>query len=93
MKPGNLMLLVTAVTLLSGCYESEKSCYERLDKDFEASYDFTKTEYCTESLSELQCSDYALTALKSKMRISYIHTDDDQDACEYISDGAYLRRK
>ena len=93
MKLRNLVLLFTTVTLLSGCYESEKSCYERLEKDFEWSREWSKTKSCTETFDELKCSEYALRAINSQIRISYIHSDDDQDACDYISDGVYLRRK
>ena len=93
MKLRNSVLLVTTVTLLSGCYESEKSCYERLDKDFALGREFSKTKACTETYDELTCSEYALRAVKSQIRISYIHSDDDQDACDYISVGRFLRRK
>ena len=64
----NLLLLLVSGTVLSGCFESEESCYERLKKDFAMSVD-------------------------AQIKILLIYMDDDQNACDFISDGPRLRRK
>ena len=91
MKLRNLVLLVTTMTLLLGCYESEKSCYKRLDEDFQILRDYAKGALC--DFEELICLEMGFAALESQIRISSIYEDDDQDACDYISVGRFLRRK
>jgi hypothetical protein len=88
----NVTMMVLSGTILTGCLESEKACYQRLKKDFESSRNFA-TGSCLDSISSSRCNDYDTIALKSQIRINYIYNDDDQNACDYISDGPYLRRK
>jgi len=82
---------------LGGCLESEESCYERLVADFESSQAFASEqlrgtpEYMKDDYQRYR--EYGATASASKMRISQIYWDDDQSACDYISDGPHLRRK
>ena len=85
----NVALMVLSGTILSGCLESEKSCYERLKSDFKSSFEFGLGGSCTSAA----CLDYARIANESRARIFMIYTDDDQSACDYISDGPRLRRK
>jgi len=87
----NVALMVLSGTILSGCLESEKSCYERLASDFESSYEFGIGSSCTSDRSA--CLDYAMIANEARARIFLIYTDDDQSACDYISDGPRLQRK
>ena len=88
----NLVMLAVSGTILSGCLESERSCYERLDKDFESSRNFANGS-CLQTFSYSRCDDYDTIALKSQIWIYSIYSDDDQSACDYISDGPRLRRK
>ena len=85
-------LFALATTILSGCLESEKSCYERLANDFKSSIEFgMSSSSCTGD--RIDCLDYAGIANNSRLRISVIYFDDDQNACDFISDGPRLRRK
>jgi hypothetical protein len=84
-------LFALTTTILSGCLESEKSCYERLASDFKSSIEFGMGSSCTGD--RLGCLDYAGMAPEAKARIASIYWDDDQSACDYISDGPSLKRK
>ena len=85
-------LFALATTILSGCLESEKSCYERLENDFTSSIEFgLSSSSCTGDRKG--CLDYAGIASESRLRITLIYSDDDQNACDFISDGPRLRRK
>lgn len=92
MTTRNFAILALSGTLLSGCFESERSCYDRLREDFERSRIFANTT-CRDVSSRDRCSDYALAAVTSQARISNIFFDDDQNACDYISDGPFLARR
>ena len=85
-------LLALAGMVLAGCFESEKSCYDRLKADFDAGVEFAKGS-CLESASRLDCAEYGLAAAESGASIMLIWMDDDQNACDYISDGERLARK
>ena len=90
----NLALLAISGTVLLGCIESEKSCYERLEKDFQSSQDFADSDNCSKDTGEqeLACVRYALTILRSKHEIYVIYKDNDRNACDFISAGPYLKR-
>jgi hypothetical protein len=88
----NFALLALTGVILAGCFESEESCYERLMDDFDRSRTFANTT-CRNYGTRESCSDYELAALNSQSRIYLIYMDDDQNACDYISDGPYLARK
>ena len=85
----NLALLTAAGMMLSACFESERSCYERLEADFDSSLEFSEGS-CLNSSSPRSCNEYGMIALRSSIRLFSILMDDDQDACDYISDGARL---
>ena len=88
----NFALLALAGTVLAGCFESEKSCYDRLKADFDAGVEFANSS-CLESASRRDCAEYGLAAAESGAAIMLIWIDDDQNACDYISDGERLARK
>jgi hypothetical protein len=79
--------------LLVGCFESEEACRDRLVEDFNSSVEFAKSASCKAELGELECANHAVDAAGSALEIFAIEIDDDQDACDYYSDGALLRRK
>ena len=93
----NLVLLVISGTVLSGCIDDEKSCYDKLRTDFTASQAFASEQLrgTPEYMKDERQSyiDYATTASRSKSRLSAIFLDDDQSVCDYISDGPRLRQK
>ncbi|WP_412504492.1 hypothetical protein [Roseovarius sp. SYSU LYC5161] len=86
--------MVAAGAFLAGCLESEKACYERLSEDFLGEVEFAQNG-CLESglLDRDTCLEAGMTALESDAKIYLIWQDDDQSACDYISDGVNLRRK
>lgn len=90
-------LLILTVTVFSGCIENEEACYDKLRADFTASQSSASEllrgtpEYMKEDRQRY--IDYATTASRSKLRLTTIFIDDDQSACDYISDGPYLRPK
>lgn len=69
---------------LSGCMESEQSCAERLADDFRRFAEFAKSE------GEI---DAFRVATNSALDITTKWVDDDQNACDYYSDGPHLRKK
>ena len=89
-------LLSVAIATLSGCIESEKSCYDKLRADFTASQAFASEqlrgtpEYMRDERQGYL--DYASTASVARARLTSIYLDDDQNACDYISDGPRLKR-
>ena len=93
----NSMLLVISGTFLSGCFEVEKTCYDKLMADFTASQAFASEQLrrTPEYMKDERQSyiNYATVASRSKSRLSAIFLDEDQSACDYISDGPHLRRK
>lgn len=98
MKP---LLIASSLLMIAACTseeEAEKACYEKLAADFEASRVFGReqSDAAVRQFSAedaLAWSDYALTAAKSALAISVIYSDDDQNACDYVSAGANLERK
>lgn len=92
----SIVILVSGI-MLSGCIENEDDCYNNLVQDFESSQAFASEQI--RSIPEYMKDDrqgymdYAATASRSKVRISQIYRDNDQSACDYISDGPNLRRK
>lgn len=101
-KLGALIMLVS-LSLLSACVgEGEESCYERLSKDFgdhaglvdEAIKINTIGHRGSDtSKSNASLSAEKLAALGSAVEILTIYSDNDRDACDYVSAGAYLQRK
>lgn len=85
--------LASFCLLLSGCFENEKACRDRLVEDFNGTIEFAKSESCKTDIGELECANYAFDASKSALQIMEIEIDDDQDACDFVSDGAYLKRQ
>ena len=92
-----IFILLLAGLSLSGCLESEKSCYERLVADFEGSMSFATQEirktptYMKEDRERIM--QYSATASRSKSIIRSIYYDNDMDACDFYSDGNRLVQK
>lgn len=88
------IVLGSFLFLLTGCLESEKSCYERLSTEFSESAEWAMEEARKKTGEEaLSYLEYAQVASKSALRITSIWIDDDMDACDYYSDGPYVRKK
>jgi hypothetical protein len=88
------VLLMMTCLMLSGClFESEKACYEKLKADFQRDVDYGNSADCAKHSDKLGCLEYAMVAVNSGTNILLIHLDDDQNACNYYSDGPRLRRK
>lgn len=93
--------IVAASLALAACTseeEAEKACYEKLAADFEAARLFGREQsdaavrqFLTDDA--VVWSQYALTAAESALAISVIYSDDDRNACDYVSAGANLERK
>jgi hypothetical protein len=86
------VLLVASSIFLFGCYETEKMCRDRLANDFKELITFAQGDTCKKEFGDLDCAKYALAASESALRITAIEIDDDQDACDFYSDGSLLRR-
>ena len=93
-------VLLCASLALAACSpseeETEKACYDKLSADLEASRLFAREQSQTAAFGSdeaLAWSQYAVTAAKSALSISVIYSDDDQNACDYVSDGPTLKRK
>lgn len=91
---------IVAVSLsLAGCTseeDAEKACYEKLAADFEESRVFGNEQSAAApfgSEDRVSWATYALTAAESAVAIAVIHSDDDRNACDYVSAGAHLERK
>jgi hypothetical protein len=86
-------IVISALLALSGCFESEESCHKRLSNDFKSLADFSSSAQCFEAVGFEECMSVAEQALASSLKITLIWTDDDQDACDFVSDGSLLVRK
>lgn len=90
---------VIAVLLVTGCTteeERERACFEKLLADFEQSQAFADQQAAASpwaSDEAMSWRRYALTAAESALSISIIHSDDDRNACDYVSAGAHLQLK
>jgi hypothetical protein len=90
------MGLVCVSFALSGCLETEKSCSERLQEDFEGELNWAQSQLKGGELTSEMSIYYlnnTIAAIGSGSRIRMIYSDDDQDACDFYSDGPRLRRK
>lgn len=90
-----IILSIIAIVVLGFVlfYESENSCYERLVADFEGVQDRMDSLERSGSVTQLDIAEYKLEAIRSVARVGMILRDNDQNACDYISDGPTLRRK
>ena len=92
-----ILFLAAITSTLFGCLENEKICFDKLVSDFTSSQAFASSQirkipkYMKDDRQIYL--DYATTASRSKARIATIFLDDDQSACDYISDGPLLRQK
>jgi hypothetical protein len=76
--------------------EAEKACFDKLSADFESSRLFAREQAAAApwgSEEAVSWNEYAVVAAQSSLQIAVIHSDDDRNACDYVSDGAYLQRK
>jgi len=73
----------------------EQFCYERLTKDFKSAREWAESPktYGDNTLTWQDYRNYAKTALESELDIFVIYRDNDQNACNFYSDGPQLRRK
>lgn len=83
-QPPLHLVALAALTLVAGCQEDEKSCYDRINADLTSSFQFG-----------LQSGDldYAKAATDSGYAALAIYSDDDRSICDYVTAGPYLQRK
>ena len=91
-----ILLLPLCLILLASCVEDEASCRDRLLYDFEGARSFGNQQAKAAPMFSKEASDwqqYALTASESALMVVVIHSDDDRNACDYVSAGPRLERK
>lgn len=89
-------LAALAIMAVSSCAEDERACYERLSADFLGSMEFANQQAASApplSDEAMSWRKYALRASESNLAITVIYSDDDRNACDYVSAGADLQRK
>lgn len=64
--------------------EAEKACFDKLAADFDSEATLAR---------QSGNGDYAITARESAVAIAVIWSDDDRNACDYVSAGPFLKRK
>lgn len=80
-----MRLALLALPILAACTpEDERSCFDRLNADF--------GQYATRA-SDSGDHAGAMQAHKSALSASLIWTDDDRNACDYVSAGPFLTLK
>jgi hypothetical protein len=91
----NLALLVAAGTVLSGCIESEKSCYDKLIEEFERDYEVTtimRNDPDTMA-TDIQIIDWQLDILGQKARLGQLYRSESVSVCDFYVDSMKLVRK
>jgi hypothetical protein len=89
----------SAIAMLAACQDEaakEEACYAKLAADFEASRVFGGEQSAAApwgSDEAVSWQKYALASAQSALAISVIYSDDDRNACDYVSAGPYLERK
>jgi hypothetical protein len=93
------IIIAASVLMIVACTseeDAEKACFDKLSADFEASRVFGREQAAAAPFGSddaVSWSQYALTAAESALSIAVIHSDDDRNACDYVSAGANLERK
>jgi len=78
----------TMTLLLSGCFERERSCYEKLDKRLESLLQTAKEIEEPRGINDLQ-----MEIIKQQIRLQSLFHDDNVNVCDFYLDQITLRRK
>lgn len=78
------LLCLLALTACQDEAPDERACFEKLAADFDREANLA---------SQAGNHDYTITAREAALTISVIFTDDDRNACDYVSAGPRLERK
>jgi hypothetical protein len=95
----NAITVAFAIAMLAACQDEaakEKACYDKLAADFEASRLFGRQQSDAApwgSDEKISWGKYAVASTQSALAIMLIYSDDDRNACDYASAGAFLERK
>ena len=73
---------------LSGCFERESSCYERLDQRLESLLQTAKEIEEPRGINDLQ-----MEIIKEQIRLQSLFYDDSVNVCDFYLDQITLRRK